>query len=260
VDELPNIFSDEEMEMYLVQVFTESITKDQLSVEYHAKVGATLETGVVKGMEGGLNTFNYTQPEYKTFEALRTNVFIFSAAKQYSQVREMSDFIYEKGEKTTFKEFKTKAETVFKTFNENYLKTEFQTAIGQAQSVREWIQAQKIKEVVPNLKYMTQRDQRVRDEHAALDGITLPVDHPFWNANMPKNAWRCRCFTLSVTGKVTDLSTRDLSVLQDEKKFPPEFRMNPGKDQIIFSKRHPYFRVAKGDKALRDNNYNLPIP
>jgi hypothetical protein len=34
--------------------------------------------------------------------------------------------------------------------------------------------------------------------------------------------------------------------------------MNAGKDGIIFDpKRHPYFRVKKGDKNWRDENFGL---
>ena len=36
--------------------------------------------------------------------------------------------------------------------------------------------------------------------------------------------------------------------------------MNSGKDGYIFSKDHPYFKVAKKDVALAKNNFDLPIP
>jgi SPP1 gp7 family putative phage head morphogenesis protein len=254
-------FSDDDMELYLLSVYNDAITKENLSVSYHEKVGVTLEQALIIGL-GSQSSFNYTSAPYQLYLKMRENIFVFSAAKQYQQVRIMSQFITDKGVKSTWPEFKELAKKVFVEFNQQYLKTEWITAIGQAQMGKEWIEADQKKDVIPYLQYRTQRDGHVRDEHAALDGITLPVGHPFWNNYMPKNGWNCRCFTVSrERAKVTDLSTRDLSALADEKKFPKVFQMNPGKDGLVFNpKHHPYFFVARGDAGLKANNFNLPIP
>ena len=42
-----------------------------------------------------------------------------------------------------------------------------------------------------HLQYRTAADDRVREEHAALHGITLPPDDPFWKQYFPPNGWRC---------------------------------------------------------------------
>ena len=42
-----------------------------------------------------------------------------------------------------------------------------------------------------HLQYRTAGDDRVREEHAALHGITLPPDDPFWVSYFPPNGWRC---------------------------------------------------------------------
>jgi uncharacterized protein with gpF-like domain len=107
------------------------------------------------------------------------------------------------------------------------------------------------------LTYHTQRDVRVRDEHSILDGITRPVNDKFWDLYMPKNGWNCRCFVTQHGGKK---ETEVPEINLDEKQFPKTFRMNPGKDKLIFNPdSHPYFRVARGDAGFRDNNYNLPV-
>jgi SPP1 gp7 family putative phage head morphogenesis protein len=253
-------FSEEAIEMYLLSVYMETITKEQLSISYHERVTETFNQALLIGFGGPQSGFNYTSPVYQIYTKLRESIYVFSAAKQYQQVRTMSQFIYDKGVKSTFSEFKELANKVFIDYNQNYLKTEYQTAIGQSQMAKEWVEAEQKKDIIPYLEYRTQRDSKVRDEHAALDGITLPVDHPFWNNYMPKNGWNCRCFTVSrEKAKVTDLEERDLSDLRDEKKFPKVFRMNPGKDGLVFNpKAHPYFFVAKGDAELKANNFNLP--
>lgn len=255
-------FSEEYMEIYLLQVYTGAITKENLSVSYHERVGLKFEEALTLGFGAALSSINYTTPEYALYQKMRENIFVFSAAKQYQQVRTMSQFITNNGVKSTYSEFREMAKKVFTEYNDNYLRTEYVTAIGQAQMGKEWVEAEQKKDIIPYLTYRTQRDSRVRDEHAALDGITLPVDHSFWKTYMPKNGWRCRCFTVSKErAKVTDLAERDLSDLADEKKFPKVFQMNPGKDGLVFNpKHHPYFFVARGDTDLKRNDFNLPIP
>ena len=42
---------------------------------------------------------------------------------------------------------------------------------------------------------------------------------------------------------------------------PPLFRVNPGKDRMIYDKeKHPYFNVPEQFKYLKDVNFNLPLP
>jgi|ADGO01.1.fsa_nt_gi Uncharacterized protein, homolog of phage Mu protein gp30 len=235
-------FSEEAIELYLLEVYAGAITKENLSISYHEAVGDTLEDALILGF-GPQSSYNITTPQYSLYQKLRENIYVFTAAKQYQQVRTMSQFITEKGIKSTFSEFKQLAQKVFIEYNETYLKTEWITAIGQSQMAKEWIEADQKKDIIPYLRYRTQRDARVRDEHAALDGITLPVDHPFWRTWMPKNGWRCRCFTQSLErAAITDLAERNLADLKDEKKFPKVFQMNPGIDGLIFNpKYHPYF-------------------
>ena len=253
-------FSEQEIEFYLISVYSGIITKNNLSVEYHYRLAAYLEQALYEGFGSDLN-INFLSQGYETLRALRSHIYVFSAAKQYTQVREMSAFINIRGEISSFKEFKDLAGGVFDVYNKNYLRTEYNTAVGQAQMASQWVDFVEQQNTLPMLTYRTQKDARVRDEHAALEGITRPVNDPFWNTFMPKNGWNCRCFVTQHDNKrATDLSKRDLSATEDEKKFPKVFRMNPGKDRLVFNpKHHPYFRVAKGDKGFREANYNLPI-
>lgn len=50
-----------------------------------------------------------------------------------------------------------------------------------------------IDEILWGYKYVTVGDDRVRPSHAAIDGVTLPKGHAFWEANYPPNGWACRC-------------------------------------------------------------------
>lgn len=248
-------FDPDFIELYLHGVYLGIYTKDKLSLEYHGIVGNLLEAGVVEGFGG--REFTPLSYEEEVFSGLRNNIWVFSAAKQYQQVRMMSNLV---NDQVSFTDFKKSAMVIWDDFNKNYLKTEYNTAFGQSQMAKDWVRSWTQREEFPMITYHTQRDARVRDEHAVLDGITLPVGHKFWNNYMPKNGWNCRCFTTQhEQTEPTDLSQRDLSELSNEKKFPPIFMMNPGKDKIVFSPKHPYFKVAKGDGELKKNNFNLPV-
>lgn len=54
------------------------------------------------------------------------------------------------------------------------------------------------------LKYVTCHDDRVRPEHAALDGIILPRSDPFWNTHYPPWDWGCRCLAVEMMAEEVD--------------------------------------------------------
>ena len=49
------------------------------------------------------------------------------------------------------------------------------------------------RDVFPYLQYVTMEDGAVRDAHAALNGLILPADSPFWADHTPPWDWGCRC-------------------------------------------------------------------
>jgi hypothetical protein len=108
------------------------------------------------------------------------------------------------------------------------------------------------------LQYQTIGDGRVRPTHAALDNIIRPISDPFWKQYYPPNGWRCRCTVIQLSeGQETDLSG-----FNPPDDVPPLFRMNAGVDGYVFKSKgkdkHPYFDIAKEDKAAAKNNWGLP--
>jgi len=63
----------------------------------------------------------------------------------------------------------------------------------QAYAASEYQALREQMDVFPFWEYVTARDDRVRDSHAALDGIILPADDPFWDEHYPPWDWGCRC-------------------------------------------------------------------
>jgi len=79
------------------------------------------------------------------------------------------------------------------------LRTIFRTNMASAYSVGHWQKIQINKAAMPFLQYDAVDDLRTRPEHAALDGLVLPVDHPFWHSHYPPNGWNCRCGVIQMT-------------------------------------------------------------
>lgn len=186
---------------------------------------------------------------------LKTNLAQFSGAKTFTEVNEISKFLFDsEGFKLPFKDFQEIVKPIDDKFNKVWLKTEQDTSFGQSQSADSWLQYDKEKDIFPLLKYQTAEDERVRHEHAEWDNKVFPVDHPFWDTRMPLNGYNCRC-------RVIQLRSGKQSTFKGvQENTDKQFQKNPGKSGEIFTKNHPYFKVKRGDKNLTRNNYGLGAP
>ncbi|MDD5613214.1 MAG: phage minor head protein, partial [Gallionella sp.] len=90
-------------------------------------------------------------------------------------------------------------EIVTTTFNAERLKLIFDTNIRMAYSAGLWQRIVRNKSALPYIRYITKRDERVRESHRSWDNVVLPVDHPFWKTHFPPNGWRCRCRVMSIS-------------------------------------------------------------
>ncbi len=90
------------------------------------------------------------------------------------------------------------------TFNPQRLGLILDVNTRQAAAVGQWERIQRSKRTHPYLRYITKRDERVRDLHAGWDNVTLPVDDSFWHTHYPPNGWRCRCRVVPVSQREYD--------------------------------------------------------
>ena len=146
-------------------------------------------------------------------------------------------------------------------YNDNWLRTEYNTAVRTAQMGAEWNSIQEDKDIFPYLKYITAKDERVRHNHAEFDGVIRPVDDPFWDTHTPPNGFNCRCrliqlnedddvFTVTPDENIKNMSDPDSDL----------FAFNPGKNKYIFDPSHPYFTVEDRYKVAKENNFGFPTP
>jgi SPP1 gp7 family putative phage head morphogenesis protein len=188
--------------------------------------------------------------------ALRENVYVFSGFKNYQMLRQASDLLVDvNGAARSFTDFRNEVLKLNNEYNVDWLRAEYNHAIGSSRMAEKWNGFEKRKETLPLLEYLTAGDSRVRQSHAKLNRIILPVDHPFWNTYMPPNDWNCRC-------NVRSLADGDQTILKADQypELKDDFKFNPGKDRVIFPKSHPYYDVPDKDKVRGENNFGLTIP
>jgi SPP1 gp7 family putative phage head morphogenesis protein len=89
-------------------------------------------------------------------------------------------------------------EIVRTTFNAARLKLIYDTNTRMAYAAGQWERIEATRRTHPYLRYVTQRDDKVRPAHRSWDGVTLPSDDSFWASHMPPNGWRCRCRVVQV--------------------------------------------------------------
>lgn len=79
----------------------------------------------------------------------------------------------------------------------------FRLHTGTAYAAGRWQQAERLAELRPEIqyywRYVTVGDHRVRPQHAAWQGIILPIGHFFWTTHFPPNGFNCRCHAQLVT-------------------------------------------------------------
>ncbi|MGD1960542.1 MAG: phage minor head protein [Fulvivirga sp.] len=214
---------------------------------------------LMAGVERGLGTTLAKADDNlkPLIDNLRNNVYVFSGFKTYHQLREATDLLVDDlGRVRSFNDFKTKVLELSKQYNTNFLRSEYNHAIASAQMAKKWRDIEADREALPLLQYITAGDSRVRQSHRPLDLVTLPVDHPFWDTYMPPNDWGCRC---SVRQLAEGTQTR-IDKLQSAPELKEMFRLNTGKDQIIFPRSHPYYTVLRQHESAARNNFGLDIP
>lgn len=72
--------------------------------------------------------------------------------------------------------------------------------------------------VFSNWQYQTLGDSHVRAAHAALDGVVMPHDSPFWQTHFPPWDWGCRCQAIPLSDDaVKEIKAEDASRPQEGK-------------------------------------------
>ena len=181
--------------------------------------------------------------------SLQKSDWIFSGMKTFHELHEaFPSLLDEHGERKPFERFYSDVRKVDETYNRNYLRAEYNFATASAEMAAKWEQYERDGDRY-YLQYRTVGDSHVREEHAAINGTTLPVSHPFWDTHYPPNGWNCRCLVVQVRKSSheqtseEELSKRTKALAEQQAKSKGKsemFRFNPGKQRKVFPDYNPY--------------------
>jgi SPP1 gp7 family putative phage head morphogenesis protein len=91
------------------------------------------------------------------------------------------------------------------------------TSMAYAQTA--YAVADEQRDLFPFWQYQTLGDGAVRPSHAALDGVVLPHDHPFWQTHTPPWDWGCRCQFIPLSdADVEELRAQDKALPEEKKR------------------------------------------
>lgn len=251
--------SNEKIDNYINGIYDGSITVDDLPLDVYDSIVEYLKAGLYEGFGATLEEAEGSDLELLT--ELRENVYMFGAAKTYQMTKDISSLMFdEDGELRTNKEFNDVARESYDNWNDNWGETEYSTAIGQGYAAQKWKDIEDEKDVLPNLEYSAIGD--ACDICMPLDGTTAPVDDPIWDKISPLNHFNCKCLLLQQDGDAQQTPDNEKQETYDNaiENMDKVFQSNPGKDGMVFNEHHPYFEVAKEDRAYAKRNFDMPIP
>ncbi len=173
---------------------------------------------------------------------LQRSDYIFSGIKTFHEINEaFPSLLNTDGTRKPFTQFLEEVKHIDKTYNQHYLAAEFNFAQASAAMAAKWEQyAQDGDRYL--LQYRTAGDDRVRPEHASLEGVTLPITDTFWEEFYPPNGWNCRC---TVTQVLKSQAT----------PTPHEQAIALGEDALKLDK-HRFFRHNSGITGKTFPDYN----
>lgn len=175
---------------------------------------------------------------------LHQSDYIFSGMKTFHELNEaFPSLLNPDGSRKPFEQFLNDVQSIDRTYNGNYLRAEYNFVQASADMAAKWEGFMQDGDRY-NLQYRTQRDKKVRPEHAALHGVTLPPSDPFWEIYYPPNGWGCRCTVMQVRKTKYQETPHDVAMKLGEEATAKDkrgiFRFNPGIQQKAVPDYNPY--------------------
>lgn len=177
-------------------------------------------------------------------QRLTRSNFIFSGMKTFHELNEaFPSLIDENGNRKPFEQFLNEVQSIDSTYNSNYLRAEYNFVQASAEMAAKWERFMQDGDRY-YLQYRTAGDDKVRPEHAALNGVTLPPSDPFWEEFYPPNGWNCRCTVVQVRKSKYSATDHDEAMELGNEALQRDtkgiFRFNPGKEGTSVPDYNPY--------------------
>lgn len=241
-----------ELDRIVKEVYEGKIQDGDVDGRIAHKVATTVSQAISEGYSQKYYQVEWGSPDWEMIRNLQQNVYQFSFAKSYQQMKATTNALFDNtGKVVPFNEFKSVAGRINNEFNDKYLRVEYDHTIGAAQMASRWVQFNAEKDIFPNIKYVTVGDERVRDSHRVLDGTVWSLSDPNLDLVYPPKGWGCRC-----DAQQTDaLVTKPESIIYPH-DTPKMFQTNLAKNGLIFPEGHPYFTHLPNEVIKAADNQN----
>lgn len=205
--------------------------------------------------------FQKVEMSDKMRERLTRSNYIFSGIKTFHELNEaFPSMLDENGNKKTFERFLNDVQKINDTYNANYLHAEYNFVQASATMAAKWEQFSEDGDQY-YLQYRTAKDGKVRPEHAALDGVTLPPSDSFWDTYYPPNGWNCRCNVVQVRKQKYTATEHSEAMSRGEEAMNGQkyniFRFNSGKQGKAIPDYNPYTIKRCNDCDVAKGNIKL---
>ncbi|WP_439861619.1 phage head morphogenesis protein [Pseudomonas sp. MBLB4136] len=134
------------------------------------------------------------------------------------------------------------------------LKTIYDTNLRTAHSEGQWQRIQDSKDAFPYLEYDGANSEHPRLQHSAWDGLTLPVDDPFWLDHFPVKEYGCKCRAIPRTARQVERSGKPIGPAPEVPK-QPYVNARTGEVQQIPAGVHPSFHYPPGGRRASLNRH-----
>ena len=190
------------------------------------------------------STFKQVEMSDAMRKRLQRSDYIFSGMKTFHELNEaFPSLLDSNGNRKTFEAFLNDVRKIDNTYNSNYLRAEYNFVQSSAEMAAKWERFSEDGDRY-NLQYRTAGDGKVRPEHAALNGVTLPPSDPFWEEYYPPNGWNCRCTVVQVRKSKYPATPHDEAMALGEEALQRDtkgiFHFNPGKEDKTIPDYNPY--------------------
>ncbi|MDP2061319.1 MAG: DUF935 family protein [Flavobacteriaceae bacterium] len=210
---------------------------------------------LLKGLKEGYGvTVDYDTPDTLALQMMEYNLFEFSESKTEARLAAMSELLIDKEAQQirSFSDFKRLASQKVSSFNNEWLRTEYNLSVAVGQNSAAFHRFMAEKDTVTSfVEYQTVGDDRVRAAHDVLDGKIFNLRDPEAMKIWPPNGYGCRCEMLQfnrtpLPGQVT-IGKDGLNLIKsaDPKFEGSQFEINRGDLKKVFTEKQ-FYKDIKG--------------
>ena len=210
--------------------------------------------------------YNYAAQDDAFVTAMEMNLYRFSAGKTLAEVQALNEAFRDSSD---YADFEEKAGKIVGKFNRTWQKTEYNTALLCAEQASTYRRLKQQTQLYPYWEYRTVGDNRVRPEHAELEGMVLRENDKRWNELYPPNNFSCRCYVVPrMKFEVTAEQLRESEARAEEffktdefaKQVKNGWAINRAEEPVVYNQDQQYINemgVAKEIEQLYADDYGL---